>query len=373
MPRDLSGNYTLPAGNPVVTATTITTTWANPTMADIAVQLNNVITRDGLLGPTAPIAFAVGSAALPSVTFATSLTTGLYLPAVGNLGFTTAGVERGRFSSAGLIVNTPTPRVDIAALSGATGSLRLGQSGVVNWDLQNAATTGVFSITNGTGNALVSESLGALTAIYITSAGNVGIGATPTTNLDVVKAAGDGGLQYRSSTRTVGLGQIAGAASVYWGAGSDLSFFSGSERFRMTSDGRLFGTALHNNAGAVTGTVNQYIASGTYTPTFSNTTNVSASTPFLAQWMRVGNVVTVSGALQITITTGGLAALLGISLPIASAFGTGLECAGTAASSGGGTTASIITDVVNDRASMSYIPSASGLVGYTYTFTYLIV
>lgn len=53
MPRDISGNYTLPAGNPVVDDTIIDVNWANPTMADIATQLNNVWTRDGNLGPTA--------------------------------------------------------------------------------------------------------------------------------------------------------------------------------------------------------------------------------------------------------------------------------------------------------------------------------
>jgi len=55
MPRDVSGNYTLPIGNPVVSGTIIDVAWANPTMADVAVQLNNVLTRDGLLGATANI------------------------------------------------------------------------------------------------------------------------------------------------------------------------------------------------------------------------------------------------------------------------------------------------------------------------------
>lgn len=54
MPRDSSGNYTLPIGNPVIDGTVIDVDWANPTMADIAVQLNNVLTRDGLLGYTVP-------------------------------------------------------------------------------------------------------------------------------------------------------------------------------------------------------------------------------------------------------------------------------------------------------------------------------
>ena len=36
MSRNGSGTYSLPAGNPVVTATTITSTWANTTLSDIA-------------------------------------------------------------------------------------------------------------------------------------------------------------------------------------------------------------------------------------------------------------------------------------------------------------------------------------------------
>lgn len=52
MPRS-SGTYTLPAGNPVVPATTITTTWGNNTLNDIANELTNSIPRDGTAPPTA--------------------------------------------------------------------------------------------------------------------------------------------------------------------------------------------------------------------------------------------------------------------------------------------------------------------------------
>lgn len=42
-----SGTYNLPSGNPVVTGTTISSTWANTTLSDIASALTNCITRDG--------------------------------------------------------------------------------------------------------------------------------------------------------------------------------------------------------------------------------------------------------------------------------------------------------------------------------------
>jgi hypothetical protein len=47
MSRNGSGTYTLPAGNPVVTGTTITTAWANTTLTDIASALTASVAADG--------------------------------------------------------------------------------------------------------------------------------------------------------------------------------------------------------------------------------------------------------------------------------------------------------------------------------------
>jgi hypothetical protein len=47
MSRNGSGTYSLPAGNPVVTNTTITSTWANTTLTDIATALTGSLAADG--------------------------------------------------------------------------------------------------------------------------------------------------------------------------------------------------------------------------------------------------------------------------------------------------------------------------------------
>jgi hypothetical protein len=47
MSRNGSGVYSLPAGNPVVTATTISSTWANNTLTDIANALTGSLSADG--------------------------------------------------------------------------------------------------------------------------------------------------------------------------------------------------------------------------------------------------------------------------------------------------------------------------------------
>jgi hypothetical protein len=47
MSRNGSGLYSLPAGNPVVSGTTITSNWANSTMNDIASALSGSLASDG--------------------------------------------------------------------------------------------------------------------------------------------------------------------------------------------------------------------------------------------------------------------------------------------------------------------------------------
>ena len=53
MSRDGSGNYVLPAGNPVTTGTTISSTWANGTLTDVGTALTQSIAKDGQTIPTA--------------------------------------------------------------------------------------------------------------------------------------------------------------------------------------------------------------------------------------------------------------------------------------------------------------------------------
>jgi len=47
MSRNGSGTYTLPAGNPIVTGTTISSTWSNNTLTDIATALTGSLASDG--------------------------------------------------------------------------------------------------------------------------------------------------------------------------------------------------------------------------------------------------------------------------------------------------------------------------------------
>jgi hypothetical protein len=78
MSRNGTGTYTLPAGNPVVTGTTISSTWANTTLSDIQNALTGSIAADGqtpitgaLSGTNGTVSFAgVGQTRIPSGTTA---------------------------------------------------------------------------------------------------------------------------------------------------------------------------------------------------------------------------------------------------------------------------------------------------------------
>jgi len=91
--------------------------------------------------------------------------------------------------------------------------------------------------------------------------------------------------------------------------------------------------------------------------------------------MRVGNVVTVSGRLNIDPTAATTASELGISLPIASDITASTQCGGTGAiattaaevSSGG-----ILGDTTNNRALFRFVAGGTAARDYGFTFTYLV-
>jgi len=92
MPR-AGGVYTLPAGNPVVTLTVISSAWANTTMSDIATALTGSMPTDGSAPMTGVLRLVDGGVGAPALTWATETTSGLYRIGAGDFGFSIAGVK----------------------------------------------------------------------------------------------------------------------------------------------------------------------------------------------------------------------------------------------------------------------------------------
>lgn len=113
---------------------------------------------------------------------------------------------------------------------------------------------------------------------------------------------------------------------------------------------------------------------GTYTPTLTNGANVASSTPSQCQWSRTGNVVTVSGRVDIACTAASnTLTVVGMSLPVAS----DLTLSGNLAGGGaiGQTTYQTficLGDTTNNRATLQFLSNGTTSAAAFFSFTYLV-
>lgn len=114
------------------------------------------------------------------------------------------------------------------------------------------------------------------------------------------------------------------------------------------------------------------LSSGTYTPTITNGANVASSSNSSARYQRIGNIVTVTVAINVTATAGATLTTVDVSLPIASNLGAFTDLAGTANESGNLTTA-VVGDATNDRATVSYTSAGTSSTRVTFQFMYTII
>ena len=116
------------------------------------------------------------------------------------------------------------------------------------------------------------------------------------------------------------------------------------------------------------------LASGTYTPTLTNVTNVAASSVLgTCQYMRVGDVVTVSGYLEIDPATLGVDTYLAASLPIPSNISNNNDLGGSASCWNIQQSCAIYGDAANNVAGFRYVPTSTANGAFSFTFTYRIL
>lgn len=101
MPR-AGGIYTLPAGNPVVTLTVISSAWANTTLSDIATALTGSLPTDGTAVMTGPLSLSDGTVGVPSLTFASQTDLGIYKTGAAGIAVVAGGAQLATISSSGI-------------------------------------------------------------------------------------------------------------------------------------------------------------------------------------------------------------------------------------------------------------------------------
>lgn len=342
---------------------------------DIADALTNCVTRDGQSPWTANLpaggykitGLGNGSLATDSVTYSQVFTSGTFTTPTLD-----AAVAKGTWTASGTWTLPAFTLGGTVTLNGKT------LSGAATFD---AAVSGITDLTTTGNTTLGNASTDTLNVgnggIIKDASGNVGIGVSPTSKLQVRGSGSDERIILDSGGGTDTIALISTGSAGYLsseGTGDIILRASAStNHVIITTDGRVYGAALHNNAGAVTGTTNQYIASGTYTPSLTNTTNVAASTAAVCQWIRVGNVVSVSGTVSIDATAAGIM-VMGMSLPIASNLTAASQCGGTACAEGTSTfdTGYIVGDTTNDRATFNCYATVTANNTWSFHFQYLV-
>ena len=154
MSRNGSGTYTLPVGNPVVTGTTISSTWANNTLTDIATALTGSLAADGQTTATGNL--KMGANRITGLADGIAATDGATVSQI--TGFVTVGTAILKGSGTGGISNA-TAGTDYTAPTAVTnfskqqyfGNTALTDASTIAWNARDAqVATFTFVSTNRT-------------------------------------------------------------------------------------------------------------------------------------------------------------------------------------------------------------------------------
>lgn len=141
------------------------------------------------------------------------------------------------------------------------------------------------------------------------------------------------------------------------------------------ADARVAQSNVTQHAAAVLATAN--VTSGTYTPVATAIANVDAIVTAVCQWMRVGNVATVSGTIAVDTTAAGpTATSFRMTLPVASDFTTGGNLGGVGAIMtsllAGSSVVRITADSTNDAALFEWSAASTISNLMSFQFSYII-
>jgi hypothetical protein len=189
MSRNGSGTYTLPAGNPVVTGTTIASTWANNTLSDIATALTGSLASDGQTAMTGNLNLNSNKIVnLATPTLSTDAVTKAYADAlVGGAGSFTTLTSSGAttFTAGTASTSTTTGTAVITGGLGVSGRINAANfDGIVG---ANTAAAGSFTTLSATGVTTVQAGTAALPAITTTGDTNTGIFFSAADTIDFTK------------------------------------------------------------------------------------------------------------------------------------------------------------------------------------------
>lgn len=149
MPRNAQGEFSLVAGNPVVSGTPVSSTTHNSTMSDLAQGIRDSLDRNGRGGMLVPFKLPDGAVGAPAFAFTSEPATGMYRAGASDFRFAVVGVDVLKLTGAAVDVqkpltvsgNTAWHAGNDGAASGLDADLLDAQHGAYYLDLVNATGT----------------------------------------------------------------------------------------------------------------------------------------------------------------------------------------------------------------------------------------
>ena len=224
MPRNGAGVYTLPAGNPVVPATTIATAWANPTLSDIAQALTDSLDRNGLGGMLVSFRIADGTISAPGLAFTNELGLGIWRSGAGAMQYVSGGANLFTVGPVGCIspVKFEHRGYDTYMLTGSknwkvqnvAGDFVFTPSASVNAEDWDAAKAITFKSTGAVDIAGV-LTIGSLTVATLTVSGAASVGSLASAGaVSGTNLTATGSITAKQHTQTQNVGNITGTVNV---------------------------------------------------------------------------------------------------------------------------------------------------------------
>lgn len=134
MARNGSGTYSLAAGNPVSSGGTISSTWANDTLNDLALEMTSSLDRNGKGGMLAELRGVDGSSAAAAYSWTSETNTGAYRVSAGVIGFAILGTKMLEFNASGI-------KADVIAELTATAGVTIDGLLIKDSSIPEAAVT----------------------------------------------------------------------------------------------------------------------------------------------------------------------------------------------------------------------------------------
>ena len=263
-----SGNYVLPAGQPVVSGTTISSAIFNTYTADIANALDLCVTRDGQGSPSTTLKIVDGSLSNPGIAFNSESSTGIYRASAGVLTIVTLGVATASFSAAGVTGTSFVPTGSTVPTNGmylsAANTLNFSTSSVNRIGLSSAGNVLVNPPTSGT--ALTVDGFAGSPVLTLASGNTTGtsdLGITRAGSTANAVASGPNVILIDTTNTTETCLQNSGGQTELWQFnGTWGQILNVNTNHGVTINTPLAGTALVVNGTTNNSTPGQTILSG---------------------------------------------------------------------------------------------------------------